>query len=225
MRHRLLPVHLAVSVLALASSGCSAGADAPSTSQPGSLSSGVHYITKVVSYTPGDGGGFGKDKLPAVVFGPPQGGGCCAGSVDVVSLGNGGEIVVGFDVEIVDGPGVDLLVFENAFRIAGDPDNVLAEPAEVAVSEDGTTWTAFPCTAKSAPYGTCAGWHPVLATRETGVDANDPDKAGGDPFDLATIGVARARYVRIRDMNGRFPAKDGTAGFDLDAIAVLHSTP
>jgi len=223
MRHRLLIV-LGTGLGCALALGCSAQVDAPSTSQPGSLSTGLHYVTKVVSYTQGEGGGFGKDKLPSVVEGPPQGSGCCAGSVDVLSLGNGGEIVVAFDVEIADGPGVDLIVFENAFQIAGDPDNVLAEPAEVAVSEDGTTWTAFPCTAKSAPYRSCAGWHPVYADKTTGVDPTDPAKAGGDAFDLATIGVKRARYVRIRDMNGRFPAKDGTAGFDLDAIAVLHST-
>ena len=185
----------------------------------------AHYATKVVSYSPGDGGGYNSDKLPGVVLGPPEGGGCCAGSVDVVSLGNGGEIVLGFDVEIVDGPGVDFLVFENPFDIGGDPKNPLAEPGEVSVSEDGKTWTTWPCTATTYPYGACAGWHPVLATKASGVDTRDPGKAGGDPFDLADLGVARARYVRIRDMNRKFPAKDGTAGFDLDGVAVIHSSP
>ncbi len=206
---------------AVALVACSAPSDSSAT-PPSQGAAKVRYVTKVVSYTKGDGGGFGADKLPQIVTGPPVGAGCCAGSLDVVSLGNGGEIVVAFDAAIVDGPGPDFIVFENAFQIAGDATNVLAEPAEVAVSEDGKTWVAWPCTAKAMPYGSCAGWHPTYATAETGVDPQDPAKAGGDAFDLADIGVRRALYVRIRDMNGKFPAQDGTAGFDPDAVAVLH---
>jgi hypothetical protein len=182
----------------------------------------VAYATKVVSHTVGENGGYGEDALPDVVLGPPHGGGCCANSLDVLSLGNGGEIVLGLDVDIVDGPGVDLLVFENAFEIAGDPSNVLAEPAEVAVSADGETWTAFPCTATAYPWGTCAGWHPVYASPAQPIDPAHPEAAGGDPFDLATIGVKKARFVRIRDANAKIPAKAPTAGFDLDGIAALH---
>ncbi len=204
-----------------------AGPDVPTTSADVTTDAAppVKYASKVVSYTKGDKGGFNEDKLPGIVLGPPVGGGCCAGSLDVLSLGNGGEIVVGFDVDIVDEPGVDFVVFENPFEPAGDPTSVMAEPAEVAVSEDGITWTAFPCTAIAYPYGTCAGWHPVYATAEAPIDPRDPSRAGGDPFDLASIGVSRARFIRIRDMNGRFPAASPTAGFDLDGVAVLHFTP
>lgn len=192
--------------------------DAGGTSQ--SAVSTVAYATKVVSYTKGDKGGFNEDKLPDIVLGPPHGGGCCAGSLDVLSLGDGGEIVLSFDSPIVDGPGVDFLVFENSFEYGGG--SVLAEPAEVSVSDDGVHWTAFPCTATAWPYGTCAGWHPVHASPESPIDPNDPAKAGGDPFDLAAIGVTSARYVRIRDMNRKFPAAPPTAGFDLDAVAAIH---
>jgi hypothetical protein len=170
----------------------------------------VAYASKVVSYTKGPKGGYNEAKLPGVVVGPPTGGGCCAGSLDVFSLGDGGEIVVGFDVAIVDGEGTDFVVFENPFEPSGDPTSVLAEPAEVSVSEDGVTWTAFPCTATAYPYGSCAGWHPVYATAEAPIDPRDPARAGGDAFDLATIGVKHARFVRIRDMDG---------------VAVLHFTP
>jgi hypothetical protein len=212
--------------------GCAPAVDAPRVDPTDAATDAAHeaapagtvrYATSVVSFTPGDGAGYGKDKLPGVVLGPPNGSGCCAGSTDVVSLGNGGEIVLAFDSDIVDGPGVDLLVFENAFMVGGDPTVVLAEPGEVAVSEDGKNWTAWPCTAKELPYGSCAGWHAVYATPETGVVS--AGQAGGDPFDLADIGVTRARYVRIRDMNKHIAAKDGMAGFDLDAIAALHTAP
>lgn len=187
--------------------------------------SAVQYASRVVSYTKGNKGGFNEEKLPSVVLGPPKGGGCCAGSLDVLSLGEGGEIVLGFDYAIVDGPGVDFLVFENPFEPAGDPTGVVAEPAEVSVSEDGVTWTAFPCTATKYPYGSCAGWRPVYATAESPIEPERPEKAGGDPFDLSTIGVRSARFVRIRDMNTKYPAAPPTAGFDLDGVAVLHFQP
>jgi hypothetical protein len=182
----------------------------------------AHYATKVVSHTIGPNGGAGEDKLPDVVLGPPHGAGCCSGSLDTLSLGDGGEIVVGFDVAIVDGPGTDLIVFENAFQISGDPTNVLYELGEVSVSDDGVTWKTFPCTAKAYPFGTCAGWHPVLATPEHPVDANEPERAGGDPFDLADLGVTHARFVRVRDMLTKVPPGPKTGGFDLDAVAVIH---
>ncbi len=201
-----------------------AAADAadPDAADPDATIPPVAYPSGVVSFTKGEKGGHQEELLPDVVLGPPEGAGCCAGSTDVLSLGNGGEIVLAFDVAIVDGPGADLLVFENAFEIGGDPNSILAEPAEVAVSEDGETWTPFPCDPSSLPYAGCAGWRPVYASAERPVDPRDPGKAGGDPFDLATIGVKRARFVRIRDANKKIPAAAPTAGFDLDAVAALH---
>jgi hypothetical protein len=183
----------------------------------------AHYATKVVSHTVGENGGAGEDKLPDIVLGPPHGSGCCAGSLDTLSLGDGGEIVVGFDVAIVDGPGPDFLVFENAFQISGDPTKVLYELGEVSVSDDGVTWQTFPCTATAYPFGACAGWHPVLATVDRPVDVNDPAAAGGDAFDLADLGVTHARFVRVRDKLTKVPPGPKTGGFDLDAVAILHA--
>jgi hypothetical protein len=210
--------------------GCG-GAD-PSTGTPGedagtthpavaSVAHPAHYVTEVVSFTPGEGGGFGADQLPSIVQSAPHGGGCCYGSLDVVSLGNGGEIVLGFDPPIVDGEGDDFIVFENPFRIANDPNNVFTEYGEVAVSEDGVTWTTFPCDPTGA-RATCAGWREVYATLDEPVETNASAKAGGDPFDLATIGVKKAKLIRIRDLRSNRPAQQGMAGFDLDAVAALH---
>lgn len=208
------------SVTAAGDGGASDAGARPAVAQ---VAHPARYATSVISYTQGDGGGYGSDQLPWIIQGPPEGGGCCAGSTDVLSLGNGGEVVIGFDVEIVDGDGPDLIVFENPFEIANDPKNVFYELGEVSVSEDGQTWTPFPCDPSSGlPFGTCAGWRPVYATPTDPVDVTDSARAGGDPFDLSLIGVKRARYVRIRDLRTDRPAADGTAGFDLDAIAVLH---
>src|SRR5450432_2768926 len=162
------------------------------------------YITNVIHVAYGPGASFGQNAVPRIVQGPPNGGGVRMGSLSVLSLGEGGSIVVELGENIVDGPGPDFIVFENAFNVGGDPQNPFAEPATVEVSADGVTWFAFPCTASAYPYGSCAGWHPVLANPATNqIDPLDPAVAGGDPFDLADLpgdaGVAEARYVRITD--------------------------
>jgi len=135
----------------------------------------------------------------------------------VVSLGNGGVIEVAFGQNaIVDGPGPDFLVFENAFWIGGDSNNVYAELATVEVSENGINWVAFPCDATEPPYGNCAGWHPVFLS---GDGPLDPATAGGDPFDLADVGLSVARYVRIVD---RSDLGGMTGVFDLDAVGIIN---
>jgi hypothetical protein len=184
------------------------------------------FVTGVVSFEPGPCAGFGASALPGIVEGPPHGGGAAQGSLDVVSLGVGGEIVVSFAPNtIVDGPGVDFIVFENPFDIGGNAADPYAEPGEVSVSDDGTTWTTFPCTATSYPYGMCAGWHPVYSSPGNGISPVDPSVAGGDPFDLADVGVTEARFVRIRDRsNETCPDAGGPTsdGFDLDAVSIVN---
>ncbi|MFO0675476.1 MAG: hypothetical protein U0169_03015 [Polyangiaceae bacterium] len=183
------------------------------------------FATTLTSFTKGACSGFGANRVPDVVLGPPVGGGRDQGSLDVLSLGIGGEIVLSVEPNaVVDGPGPDLLVFENVFDVGGDPTRPNVELAEVSVSEDGTTWNAFPCTATAFPYGTCAGWHPTLSSPANGVSPVDPSVAGGDAFDLADVGLTRARFVRIRDLSTSTCTGEGTsAGFDLDGIAIVNA--
>jgi hypothetical protein len=196
--------------------GGQAGAGACSPGLPPSRT-----ISCVASFTPGDGAGFGQQEFPQVIYGEPKGLGTHQGSTDVLSLGKGGVIVVGFGVSsIVDEDGTDFVVFENAFYANDDPTKPFAELAEVSVSEDGATWKTFPCHSSGYPYDGCAGWHAVFANPAKGISPFDPD-AGGDPFDLADIGVASARYIRIHDISNYGGAP--SAGFDLDAAALLHA--
>jgi hypothetical protein len=198
------------------------------------------FVTSVVSFDPTDCAGFGAASMPAVVEGPPVGGGTSHGSTDVVSLGCGGSIVVSFAPNaIVDGPGPDFIVFENPFWIAGSSTNVYAEPGEVSVSDDGQTWQTFPCTftvdpqapdgtGTAPPYAGCAGWHVVYSTPQNGVSPLDPAVAGGDAFDLHDVGVTHARYVRIVDRTSESCPEAGaqkptTNGFDLDAVAIVNA--
>jgi hypothetical protein len=180
------------------------------------------YADEVVSFRPGGGAGFGQDEMPAVVTGPPAPGPPSAGSLDVLSLGRDGEIVMSFSGRtVVDGPGADFVVFENPFWIGGDAGNPFAELGAVAVSPDGETWQEFPCDPgrEDAFDPGCAGWRPRLRYDACATVPLDPEVCGGDPFDLADLGLSEARFVRIRDLQG---GAAPSAGFDLDAIGAVH---
>jgi len=178
------------------------------------------FADTVVSFSPAGESSFGHDRLPEVVLGPP------AGIYDVASLGCDGEIVLRFDEPgIVDGAGVDLIVFENSF------DDNFPEPGEVAVSEDGEQWFAWEC--DPVALEGCAGVTPTLAYPDSGVDPTDPAVAGGDGFDLAALEdrPAQVYFVRIRDRSRTYweaqgqqycEGQQGSGGFDLDAVAAVH---
>ncbi len=206
------------------------------------------------SFSIGAGGGFNQGLLPGIVTGAPVGGGLFAASLDVVSLGSSGWIELAFtDNVIVDGPGVDFSVFENAFLTLGVGFTTLppfSEPGRVSVSQDGVAWFSFPCSLDiiDAPYYPgCAGVYPVPANGEAGpphpsvptfeppiedlvglnaLTLTIPEGSGGDSFDLADVGLAWARWVRIEGadfVDG--PVGPDNFGFDLDAVAAVNSVP
>ncbi|MEZ4459045.1 MAG: cell surface protein [bacterium] len=177
------------------------------------------YASAVVSFTPGDGAGYGQSEMPGIVLGPPVSKGPSSGSLDVLSLGVGGEIILDLGVTVVDGPGADIIVFENAFTPRSAPDTVFAEYGEVAVSLDGDTWSVFACNPPDDTE-TCAGWHPVNAFDPEDVIPLDPSVTGGDPFDLSALGVEKTRFLRIRDKSDAGVAP--SAGFDLDAVGFVQ---
>ena len=158
------------------------------------------------------------------MLGPPDGRGALSASLDVLSLGKGGSIVLGFgERAIADGAGPDFVVFENAFWPGGDPSIVFAEPGAVSVSDDGSEWHAFPCDAEGDGTGHfegCAGWTPAFEYDPVASVPLDPNVSGGDAFDLADVGLSRARLVRITDVSNA--GSTPSAGFDLDAVGVVH---
>ncbi len=181
-----------------------------------------HYMDEVTSFEPGAHAGFGADQFPNIVLGPPQGSGSGLGGFHVLSLGVGGEIVLKSVTPILNGGGFDFIVFENAFYAGGNPNNPFAEPGEVAVSQDGSQFFSFPCAKTDAPFFPgCAGVHPVYANPLTNsIDPTDPATAGGDAFDLEALGLEWAQYVRVRDLSSG--GGGNSAGFDLDAISIIH---
>lgn len=174
----------------------------------------------VVEFLPGPNAGFGADRLPDIVLGPPQGGGLSRGGLDVLSLGVGGSIVIDLGLEVADGPGIDLIVFENPFFAGGNPDEPFEEFGEVSVSSDREVWHTFSCAPETSKLG-CAGWNPVLPFEHVPGERLDLERTGGDGFDLAELGVQAMRYVRIVDLAAT--GEGVTGGFDLDAVGWVES--
>lgn len=183
------------------------------------------YARSVESFSPGEGAGFGESLLPDVVLGPPRGKGDEAGSLDVLSLGLAGEIVLGFgDRAISDEAGPDFVVFENAFWPGGDASQVYAELGEVSVSQDGETWLTFPCDSDGDGQGRfsgCAGATPTKKYDPLAVLPLEPEQTGGDAFDLADLELESASFVRIVDL-ATLGQTGNSSGFDLDAVGLTH---
>jgi hypothetical protein len=212
---------------------------------------GDPFADAVDSQELGLGGGFhGEGVMPDVVLGSPRGGAPFLGSLDVLSLGEGGWIVLRFDDNYVfDGPGVDFTVFENAFFThnlgrVGEP---FAEPAQVSVSQDGELWVTFQscqldplepphypgCAGvrpgyvddpddRASPHASIPSVTPIEEIVGTWEDELVPEGSGGDSFDLADVGLAWVRYVEIADI-GPARGQEPTVGCDLDAVVAVNS--
>lgn len=177
------------------------------------------FATCVASFEPMAPASFGHAEMPDIVLGPPQPPEA-GGTMDVASLGCDGRITLGFAGGVPDGPGADLIVFENAFATK---DTTFAEPGAVLVSDDGETWYAFECDATSGDG--CAGVTPTAVVDATA--ARDPNRAGGDAFDLDDLVLDRVTWVRIVDHTQEHYGDDMWCGgmgggFDLDAVARVH---
>lgn len=104
---------------------------------------------EVSDFQPKDKATYGHDLLPSIVTGFPGPSSATIGSTQVVSLGTGGSITLDFTNNIiVNGPGPDFIVFENAFFCgtvpgsSADDYSVFVEPVIVEVW-DGSTWKTF----------------------------------------------------------------------------------
>ncbi len=164
--------------------------------------------------------------------------------MQICALGEGGTITLRFTRHaIIDRPGADFTVFENAFyRAFGSPPRAYAEPATVEVSRDGEHFVRFPY--DPVTLSGLAGVTPVDGSG----DLTNPAMSGGDAFDLATLGIDSVRFVRLTDITAKLLCSGGALsddgaggftcrptnpphpyydftvnGFDLDAVVALHT--
>lgn len=169
-------------------------------------------MADAVEEAPGASGmGYGD---PSRAINGVRGGGAMMQSLDVYSIGIGESawLVLGFEGRrVVDGPGDDLVVFENAFGY-GDGLTFM-DPAVVEVSADGETWIAFPhdyvaedetaYSPRREHWLGFAGLTPVfLHADDNALDPFDPE-AGGDRFDLASL-PDTPEAERIREQGAAF---------------------
>ncbi len=190
------------------------------------------FATHVVSSNTNGGAGGGVFQ-PTNALGAPQ------GSSAVHSLGLAGELVLGFAVPIVDGPGADLIVSENPFRSATNGFDAFAETMFVEVSSDGVHFARFGARYFGLPvqpgpfgmvpvgtYANLAGQTPTLATMP-GADPQDVVEAGGDAFDLADLSNHPLVLGNLVDRNAITQVRlvDVVSGQSLDERATVIFDP
>lgn len=165
---------------------------------------------------------------------------------ETVSLGDGGSVVLEFDVPIVNGTGFDFAVFENGFHIRNNSDSDFLELAFVEVSNDGIRWVRFPAYSDNDTNLQLNTYDGMKASRVHNL-AGKYTAGYGTPFDLedlkdsADIDLMNIRYIRIIDVVGTleeaycsrdsrgykisepFPTAFMQGGFDLDAIGVIYN--
>jgi len=202
------------SLLLIVSAGCSEKSS-PQAPPPHTF---TPWADEVVSIQYGTGAGFGQRFFPGNILGPPDTSASqYAASFteqNLLTLGRGGEIVLAFrDGGIYDSTGVDFTVFGNPFinRANGQ---VFRKVAIVSVSEDGLQWYEFPF--DTVTYAGLAGATPTNGQ----ANSLDPTASGGDSFDLATVGLHHAIYVKLTDAADR--VSDGGDSFNLDAVVAIH---
>ena len=192
----------------------------------------VAWATGVEALVVGAGSTDEAYHVKAKALGPATG-----ATTDVLVLGDAGNATLTFDVVITDGNGFDLAVFENAVT------DTFLELAYVEVSSDGATFARFPSTYLGTEPVPSFGAHDP---RDIDGLAGKYPVGYGVPFDLASLAsdpeveagrvdLDRITHVRIVDIVGDGSSVDSrgepiydpyptvtTAGFDLDAVAVLN---
>ena len=185
------------------------------------------FATQVLgSNTNGNAGGG--------IFNPSNALGAPFGGSNVHSLGIAGDLTLGFAVPITNGPGADLIVSENPFRLSGTWWQSFAEMMFVEVSSDGVHFVRFPSryfgpavqpgafgVVPVGAYSGLAGSNQVLATSPT-ADAQDVVEAGGDAFDLTDLATAPEVLSGVVSLQAITQVRlvDVQSGVSLDSLGV-----
>ncbi|MCC7429624.1 T9SS type A sorting domain-containing protein [bacterium] len=178
----------------------------------------------LVLFVAGNGASFGQNFLPNNVLGFPDTLATSfvpsANENQILSLGANGQIILGFfNNPIIDGNGFDFTVFENVFYVFGDTTDPFRETAVVSVSKDGLFFFDFPYNPQT--LAGLAGLNPTNGNQ-------NPQNflvSGGDSFDLQTVGLDTAYFVKLTDTgNLVIDGSDNFSGgdFDLDAIVGIN---
>lgn len=158
---------------------------------------------------------------------------------DVVSLGDGGQVVLEFAYPLYNGVGPDFAVFENSFS------NTFLELAFVEVSSNGIDFVRFPSHSLT-PVNQQTGPFDLMDPTNVHNLAGKYRATYGSPFDLddlsdsSMLNLDQITHIRIVDVvgsidsvwgstdaygnliNDPWPTAFGSGGFDLDAVGLIH---
>ncbi len=159
----------------------------------------ARLATEIVSAPGQTGVGFGDANRATNGV---RGAGERSGSFDVYSLdyATRPELIVRLPCPVANGPGRDLVIFENPFEVrttADQPRYVFMDPIVVSVSVDGVSFLELPhqylaptpTTYSALPehWRGFAGLHPVFLNVDTTPLEPLDEAAGGDGFDVDTF--------------------------------------
>jgi hypothetical protein len=164
----------------------------------------------------------------------------------VVSLGDGGQIILKFQNPISNGTGPDFAVFENGFRQDSTSHNAFLELAFVEVSSDCEHYIRFPAVSE-IQSDTQTATYAQTDARFIHNFAGKYTLNYGTAFDLeelknkdSKLDITNISCIKIIDVigsidtnyasydsfgniiNDPFPTPFESGGFDLDALAILH---
>lgn len=161
---------------------------------------------------------------------------------NLVSLGDGGSVLVTFNGVVQNLPGDDIFVFENSFVAGG---NMFAELAFVEVSTDGEKFVRFPAKSLTPTIKQVDSYDPIDTSLVYNLAGTAPAGYGvafdlEDLVDSSGIDLMRIKYVKIVDVAGTidenyasydafghivndpYPTAFVSGGFDLDAVGVSN---
>jgi len=162
-----------------------------------------------------------------------------AGDNGVVSLGDGGKVILTFNGIIYDDDGPDFAIFENSFS------DYFLELGIVEVSSDGENYFPFPSVSLTQTDSQVVSFGLLDPTNIYNL-AGKYRGLYGSPFDLAELSdidnldINAITHVRITDVvgsiddeyasydsegyiiNDPYPTAFESGGFDLDAVGVIH---
>ncbi len=167
------------------------------------------------------------------------------GTMDVVSLGDGGTATLTFASPICNASGTDFAVFENGLVNAQDTSLCFLELAFVEVSSDGQNFFRFPAVSMVQDTVQLNGFACISASLIHNF-AGKYQVMYGTPFDLDEVednlllDKNKVTHIRLIDVVGNinpeyatydsqghavndpWPTSFNSSGFDLDAVGVLH---
>ncbi len=165
-----------------------------------SVDSAEPWADTVVAYNPGLQKGGGP--LPAERMDANKALGeetdTDAPPINYVSLGFGGDIVLGFNNYIIDGTGADIHVIETSYD--NPPASSYPEKIEVLASQNGSSWVS-------------------LGTQTRSEINHDND------FDLGDGVLLWARYLKLVDKTDPASFPNDADGYDVAGVTALHSGP